>query len=55
MTTPTCPHDYPWFRDGRCWPSHYDDNLGIYGPSVEPEVTTEVETPANENKETDHA
>jgi hypothetical protein len=32
----SCPSDYPWLRDGRCWPSHYFDNLAIYGPSVEP-------------------
>lgn len=32
----TCPHDLPFFHDGRCWPGHRYDNMGEYGPSVAP-------------------
>lgn len=38
----SCPHDYPFFHDGRCWPTHTFDNLGLYGPSVEPIVDDAV-------------
>jgi hypothetical protein len=40
----TCPNDYPWLRDGRCWPSHYYDNLGIYGPSIDEDAPESVIT-----------
>jgi hypothetical protein len=33
-----CPREYPWLREGRCWPTHYYDSLNLYGDSVTPGV-----------------